>query len=950
MKFDVKKIVALVLTLALVVTTITFTAGNSLKANELDDQQLGSKSGTEELEVNKPETQGEASQKQDATKEDTEGTTEEESPIVQSQSLSLKASQQTEEQEPGRESDTNHKVKLHVKDGVDISVDGFTMMGVYFSHHGSFYQNLETKLEDLAGTHVIKDGNTVLGTITLTPHGNGNWKNSGNATDNYWLAGFAPYEPPTPPTPEEFTISVSASGLSIDYDGLTHSVTAVPSVVEGTTVYYSVDGGNTWTTTPPTIKNIGTVCVLVKAVNEKSSNKVAYGNYTMQIKPVKVVVKTKQRYEKQAGEPDPEFEFEVNGLVNGEPESLIEYRWKKVPYNGNYIITPYGEQHQGNYKVWYETDMLIIRGVTPLVITAKGYDKKYDGNSHGEAATVAKSNGGAAPAGTKIEYSLDNGETWSSDYPTVKDVKDSTPVLVRATCDDFETVYENYSLVVRPADVTVHADNVQNITYGEPMPTEFTAKVQGLVNGEPESLINYNFKVTPEGYAVGDYTVIPWGDEIQGNYNVSYKEDTFKIKPSKELTITATGYDNVYDGQSHQGAVTTSVVKRTTLTYSTDGGETWSPVEPMITNVGTINVIVRAENPNYETVEAEYVLNVTPKAVKVTAPTISKTFGEAIPATAEMQAEVEGTLDGDSIEYTLTREDGTAVGKYPITFVEPKAEQGNYVVEFVDGLLTIAHAGEIALTGTNYEGVYDGAEHSATVTSNIDGVTYEYSVDGKNWSTEKPAYKDFGKHPYKVRATKEGYTASKAIEVSVDISKKEISIVSGSATKTYDGSALKNSEVKVEGLADGEYLSIAAVGQQTEVGSSKNKVEYEFGKVDNFKGTPAKADNYKVTEITLGTLTVNKAPENTPVVTPSNNGGNGGNALVAQGNANGGVDMTQIATERTPLAGGLLDSHCCILHLLLMLVALIMLFWYTSDMKRRQRRIFELEEKIGSKE
>lgn len=57
-------------------------------------------------------------------------------------------------------------------------------------------------------------------------------------------------------------------------------------------------------------------------------------------------------------------------------------------------------------------------------------------------------------------------------------------------------------------------------------------------------------------------------------------------------------------------------------------------------------------------------------------------------------------------------------------------------------------------------------------------------------------------------------------------------------------------------------------------------------------------------------------------------------------------ELTVVGTQEVPLSGNVLDSHCCVLHLLIILIAGLMLVWYTRDMKKRQARIFELEKEL----
>ena len=67
-------------------------------------------------------------------------------------------------------------------------------------------------------------------------------------------------------------------------------------------------------------------------------------------------------------------------------------------------------------------------------------------------------------------------------------------------------------------------------------------------------------------------------------------------------------------------------------------------------------------------------------------------------------------------------------------------------------------------------------------------------------------------------------------------------------------------------------------------------------------------------------------------------------------NEDGSYELTPIEDTETPLANTDLDDHaCCILHFLLMLLALLILILYTKSMNKRQARIFELREELELK-
>ena len=80
--------------------------------------------------------------------------------------------------------------------------------------------------------------------------------------------------------------------------------------------------------------------------------------------------------------------------------------------------------------------------------------------------------------------------------------------------------------------------------------------------------------------------------------------------------------------------------------------------------------------------------------------------------------------------------------------------------------------------------------------------------------------------------------------------------MTGSASKTYDGTVLTNGTVTVDGLAQTDRIGITVTGQQLGVGSSKNTYTIDWMQVDQ--------NNYELTD-QLGTLTVTAAS-----VTPLN--------------------------------------------------------------------------------
>ena len=110
------------------------------------------------------------------------------------------------------------------------------------------------------------------------------------------------------------------------------------------------------------------------------------------------------------------------------------------------------------------------------------------------------------------------------------------------------------------------------------------------------------------------------------------------------------------------------------------------------------------------------------------------------------------------------------------------------------------------------------------------------------------------------------YIVTKAINGSLTINKREVTLTSASDKKVYDGNALTNDKVTVsgDGFVEGEGATYNVTGSQTVVGESDNTFTYTLN-----KGT--KADNYTI-EKTEGKLKVTAATEEVVVTIKENAG------------------------------------------------------------------------------
>ena len=579
------------------------------------------------------------------------------------------------------------------------------------------------------------------------------------------------------------------------------------------------------------------------------------------------------------------------------------------------------------------TMTLSITANEGLTVSGKNYTGKYDGASHGEAAT-------ANVEGATIEYSTDGGNTWTTNVPTVTNVSDSTTVNVRATKTGYVSAKATYTLTVNPRSVTITSGNASKMYDGTPLTKhEVTYGGDNFVAGEGVD-IAYTGSQTIVGSSDNTFTFNLKNGTAKENYNITTNYGELKVTDSDKLSVTATGYSGKYDGQTHNGNVTAT--EGATLSYSTDNGETWTATEPTIKNVGEIKVIVKASMANYSDATAEYTLKVTPRSVTITSETASKPYdgtpltkpevtvtgdgfvdGEvtdikatgsvtnvsdspvtntivytttdkfvednynitkaegkltitplAVTVTAKdytkyvgekdpvLEATVTGTINNDTVSYTISREAGETVGTYTITPAGAEA-QGNYTVTYKAGMLTIKERPyrpnppitdkiTVEITGNSDSVVYDGTEHSVKdYTVKISDSRYtekDFTFSGKALASGINA----GTYEMGLKADqfKNANARFKNVEFIIKadgvltITQRPLTITAGSA----EGIApVTCDKYTVEGLATGDKVdSVKITGIQSEPGESPNVASDAV--IKNAKGEDVTA-NYKITYV-----------------------------------------------------------------------------------------------------
>ena len=548
------------------------------------------------------------------------------------------------------------------------------------------------------------------------------------------------------------------------------------------------------------------------------------------------------------------YEFTGSQTVVGTSANAFSYNLKDGTKAGNYTIsktegTLTVKDRATKYEITVKakSDTTTYTGKEHKVEGFKETEFTVDGNKYTVEGLKA-----SGAAGT------DAGK-YTSKVTGTAVVKDAAGNDVTA---QFTVKTENGNLVINRKKYTVETLDGNKTYDGTPLTAG--AKINGIIAGEVVE-IKTTKSLTDVGNILNDKYELTWKTAKATNYKLdgekfgtltvtsqSIDPGTDPEKPNPDYTGAKVNSpkDEVYDGNEHKWIPTVTDKADKKLEAGTDYTVEYSTKN--FKDVGTIDVTITGIGNYSGTVTRTY--KITPKSVTVTAEDKTKVFGETDP---KLTATVAGTLGNDTVDYKLSRETGEAVGKYTIT-ASGKAEQGNYSVTYVAGTLTITSQSidpgtDPEKPNPDYTGakvnspsdeVYDGNEHKwiPTVTDKADkkleaGTDYTVEYSTKN-------FKDVG--TIDVTITGIGnYTGT--VKRSYNVTPKEYTVTTDSATKTYSGTAL-TAGGKVEGIVSGETVEFTTTGSQTEVGTSKNTYELVW--------KSAKATNYTLAKESIGELTV----------------------------------------------------------------------------------------------
>ena len=434
----------------------------------------------------------------------------------------------------------------------------------------------------------------------------------------------------------------------------------------------------------------------------------------LQILPAKATVTTGSNEKTYDGAPLTKDEASITGLV-GEDSAVVTATGSRTPVgvSSNTYSIDWGSTNSNNYILVEKLGTLEVKPAA-LTVTVNGKTLTYNGETQEGYDFVESITGTGAKISTDgyTVEGLAEGDTLAIVYTAAagKDVDTYTGVfateftILNADDEDVAANYETTTftpgtLTIEPAEVTVKANDVTKTYDGQPATLD-GATVTGLVGSDtveytvafadPDNITNV--QTTPEG-------VTATGEEVQGNYKVTYENGTLTIEPASfpptpgdGTLFTVEGLDDVlYNGESQvqEPVVKYNVGEGITLENDTDYTLSYSDDT---TNVGTVTVTITGKGNYSGTMTVTY--KITPREITLISAGDSKVYdGKPLVKNAKTDITVDGDgwATGEGATYDIIGTQ-TLVGSSDNTFtytLNEGVKADNYTIKTVFGTLTV---------------------------------------------------------------------------------------------------------------------------------------------------------------------------------------------------------------------------------------------------------------------
>ena len=391
---------------------------------------------------------------------------------------------------------------------------------------------------------------------------------------------------------------------------------------------------------------------------------------------------------KTYGESDPTWTWTVDGLKNGDTEdvlNIVASRTNDDENVGTYenVITATTAENV-NYNITIVKGDFTINEKTVWDAELVG-ELTYNGTEQTQNVVVTD--------GDKI---LVEGVDYTVTGNTGTDAGEYTLTITGINNYAGEKTL-TWNIAKAKVTVTVNSDEV---IYGDEIPAVVLTYSDELAESELNISMVWN---AVKGSNVGTYGANFTWIRYQ-NWDVDYVPGNLTIVP-KEITEDDVALDGTltYNGteQTQNITVTEGVTYEVTGNTGTNAGDYTLTVTGTGNYTGTVNVD----------------WTIAKKAATITADDKSMVAGNAVP---ELTATVEGVIEGESLNYTLSTKDPVAIGEHgTYDIVVTLGENPNYDVTVTNGTLTVEEC-VVTVNGVAYSSWVSAMEANDTTAGKND--------------------------------------------------------------------------------------------------------------------------------------------------------------------------------------------------------------------------------------
>ena len=350
--------------------------------------------------------------------------------------------------------------------------------------------------------------------------------------------------------------------------------------------------------------------------------------------------------------------------------------------------------------------------LVPSVSAVKS--KIYDGNTKAEGTlTLSSADGNPILSEDAVALEAKGTFTWTS--------KDAGTNTVDVTGIALDSQFEDrYELTARElsnvscSGAKIENAKIQNVSVRQISELTYNGKEQkpdvettGSTIGGTAITFRYGLtavqaadetqalKTVPAFTDAGIYTV--YYTASAANHDSVYGSFEIEIKKASITGVDAAGYTGIYDGKSHGIKITlTGNAGDGEILYGESEDNCKLTESPVYKNAGNYTVYYTVTKKNFDTISGSATVAITPAQLTVTAESRNVTYKDEPPV---YSSTFEGFVNGENTEvlggtlsYECAYAAGSDVDEYEIIPSGLIAENGNYVITYQPGKLTVSQA------------------------------------------------------------------------------------------------------------------------------------------------------------------------------------------------------------------------------------------------------------------